>query len=240
LLDCFFVPFLSQGNHTPTVRSSLISPTSRSEIDPTAQATYSRLQSLRHLCRSRDGNRCVITHQQGHVPTRGRRRQISSQPSVHLECAHIIPHSLNQAGAGGHLADDKTVLWRILNMFDPGVSLLLQGERIDGPANAMMLYPELHSRFGLLHWYLEEVPGGGGGDDDEAVYVFCRSRGAPLLPLHCMPAGPGGTVRFTRMDGSRTELPSRRLLAVHRACAKILEVAGAAEYVEDLLDEFED
>ncbi|RPB07520.1 hypothetical protein P167DRAFT_540039 [Morchella conica CCBAS932] len=121
-------------------------------------------------------------------------------------------------------------------MFDSGVSSLLQGERIDGPANAMMLYPELHNRFGLLRWYLEEVPGGG----DEAVYVFCRSRDAPQLPLYCMPAGLGGTVRFTRMDGSRTELPSRRLLAVHRACAKILEVAGAAEYVEDLLDEFED
>lgn len=42
-------------------------------------------------------------------------------------------------------------------------------------------------------------------------------------------------VSFTRIDGSQTELPNRRLLARHRACAKMLEVAGAAKYMEALL-----
>lgn len=44
-----------------------------------------------------------------------------------------------------------------MNLFDPGVSLLLAGSGIDSPINAITLDNTLHRRFGDLTWYLEPV-----------------------------------------------------------------------------------
>lgn len=61
-------------------------------------------------------------------------------------------------------------------MFDHGISQILAGPLIDSPANAIILVPELHDRFGRLQCYLQEDP------DLPNTYTFYTARGAVPLP----------------------------------------------------------
>lgn len=60
---------------------------------------------------------------------------------------------------GAALGEAKHFVWRILNMFDPGVSAVLAGCTIDSPGNAMLLAAELRDEFGRLRCYLDALPG---------------------------------------------------------------------------------
>lgn len=236
-LDGFFVPLKAQGRSTPHV-SSFISPTTRSEVGP-LQGTASRLRNLRALCLLRDGNRCVITGQfdRGHIDrllktsTRAQRRMLQS--GYHTEAAHIIPHALNALDSTtGSLVPSQHFVWRVMNMFDPGISAALEGSFIDTPANALILLPELHQRFGRLECYLEEV----------AANTYTVHHVRRCLPLNAFynPRAAQLEFRNHEPDGiPQSALPCRRLLHFHRACCLILSMSGAAEYVERLLDDTE-
>lgn len=118
-------------------------------------------------------------------------------------------------------------------MFDPGVSRDLTGPLIDSPANAMILIPELHHRFGRLQCYLEEVDGA------PHTYTFRSTRGAAVLDRKDGPRGRAVVFANHERDGLRADLPSPRLLRIHRACCLMLEMSGAAEYVERLVRDTE-
>lgn len=121
-------------------------------------------------------------------------------------------------------------------MFNPGISSSLEDPFIDTPSNAVLLLSELHNRFGALEAYVEELLA---CSDLARVYRFVFADGYNDLPdlvrvkgrIKCVQHEPVGTVR--------SELPSRRLLALQRACALILNMSGAAEYVERMLDDAE-
>lgn len=237
-LDGFFVPLKAQGRSTPRV-SSFISPTTRSEVGP-LQGTASRLRNLRALCLLRDGNRCVITGQfdRGHIDrllktsTRAQRRMLQS--GYHTEAAHIIPHALNALDSTtGSLAPSQHFVWRVMNMFDPGISAALEGSLIDTPANALILLPELHQRFGRLECYLEEV----------AANTYTAHHVRRCLPLNEFYNPRAAQLEFRNHEPAgipQSALPCRRLLHFHRACCLILSMSGAAEYVERLLDDTEE
>ncbi|KAL0636405.1 hypothetical protein Q9L58_004655 [Maublancomyces gigas] len=237
-LEGFFVPLKAQGRNTPHI-SSLISPTSRSEISP-AQATTARLHDLRSRCLLRDGHRCVVTGKfdRSHIQnlmkktTRARRRALPAGYST--EAAHIIPHALNALDSTtGALAPSKHYVWRIMNMFDPGISRILEGTAINSPANALMLLPELHQRFGRLECYLEEV--------DENTYSFKHTARSVQIEAFYEPRAPRLAFANHEPEGTpHSPLPSARLLKFHRACCLILAMSGAAEYVERLLDDTEE
>lgn len=236
-LQGFFVPLKAQGRSTPAV-STLITPTSRSEVGP-HQGITTRLGNLRRLCLARDGGRCVMTQSldkayqktQDALLPRGRRPP--KQASCRTEAAHIIPHALNAlSGSATTLNSSKCLVWRILNMFAPGISNSLAGDLIDTPANAMILIPELHERFGSLELYLQET-------ETLHTYTWHLVRGAyPLLPS-VAPRSKYVVFVNRERDGVPAELPSPHLLAVHRACCMMLAMSGAAEYVEELLDDTE-
>lgn len=119
-------------------------------------------------------------------------------------------------------------------MFDPGISRVLEGSLIDSPANAMLLTSELHDEFGKLRCYMQEVPG------RVNTYVIKTTRGATPLS-----AGYGPRVQVTLANheaaGTQAaELPLPRLLKLHAACCKMMEMAAAADYVETLLDDIEE
>lgn len=119
-------------------------------------------------------------------------------------------------------------------MFDPGISL--EGPLIDTPANALLLLSELHDRFGAMEAYFEELPE---CTDLVMVYRFVFADGYNDLPDAVRVKE---RIEFVNRDSMGTplgELPSRQLLALHRACAMILNMSGAAEYVECLLDDAE-
>lgn len=234
-LQGFFVPLKAQGRCTPAV-STLITPTSRSEVGPD-QGVTARLSTLRQRCLARDGGRCVMTgtYDKGYVTKMyaglSRRRRRHMEAGGKTDAAHIIPHSLNSLhGDATTLHPSKRTVWRILNMFVPGISNTLAGELIDTPMNAMILTSELHERFGSLECYLQETP-------EPNTYTFHMVRGvAPLVPS----PPPKEKIVFVNHDEAPcADLPSPNLLAIHRACCMMLSISGAAEYVEALLDDTE-
>lgn len=235
-LEGFFVPLKAQGRCTP-IASSLITPTSRTEVGPD-QGTPTRLSDLRSLCLARDGNRCVITGKYDTIyleklfANSNRRPRVSG---IKTEAAHIIPHSLNALSTGSaELHPSKKPVWRIVNMFDPGISSTLCGSLIDTPANAMMLGADLHDRFSRLQCYLEAQPSRGPN-----TCMFHTTRGPMPLPPSLAPAASHIVFRNHERTGTLADLPSPRLLALHRACCLMLAMSGAAEYVESLVRDTE-
>lgn len=235
-LDGFFVPLTAQANCTPHVSGILTAP-SASDVAPT-QGTPNRLRGLRALCLLRDGNRCVIS---GNFDKgfHTRARKLGELPrgtfGMQTQAAHIIPHSLNAvATAGDPLSRPQTFVWQILNMFVPGLSTMLEGSLIDSPANAMILVSDIHDEFGKLRCYLEEIPGSANS------YTFKTTTGAVELPPVMYPKTEVITFVNYEPEGTRmAELPSQCLLKLHAACCKMMEMAGAGEYVERVLEDME-
>lgn len=163
------------------------------------------------------------------------RRRPPATFGARLEAAHIIPPSLNAITApGAALPEAKHFVWKILNMFDPGVSRALEGTNIDSPANAMLLTTELHDGFGRLRCYMEERPG------RPNTYAVKMARGAIGLPPGLAPRPLVTLVNHEAPGAEHADLPLPRLLKLHSACCKMMEMSAAAGYVENLLDEMED
>lgn len=222
LLEGLFVPLKAQGGTTPTF-------TSHSEASPAQAATPGRLSSLRNTCLLRDGYRCVVT---GHLDSSKRTRR---NPGVSTDCTHIIPHALNNPDSTGTLPHTVSLVWRIINLFDPNLSHTLEGDLIDTPRNAITLIHDLRELFGRLKAYFEAVP------DMPNTYVFKTTRTAGKLMEHQRPKAAQLTFCGNEPLGShRAALPSARLLKFHAACCKILEIAGAAGYVERLVEDMEE
>jgi hypothetical protein len=158
MLDCFFVPLMAEGGKTPAP-TSRISPnflTSRSRCDDHAPSP-TRIETLRKQVLQREDGRCIITGWLDEGVNRIRRAAgVQSATTAVVEAAHILPHSLNSGH--GQLPDEKAFVWRVLDMFDPGVRVMLDGALIDHPRNALLLQSELHVLFGQLQWWLEAVP----------------------------------------------------------------------------------
>lgn len=248
LLASLFLPLKAQGRCTPAV-TSLVTPTSPSEVGP-QQGIRNRLHGLRALVLARDGGACVVSGTRDRTENRrgaaGRRARKHTAVSIgggggggggmKTEAAHIIPHCLNSVDDSGLLPASKHTVWRVLNMFDPGISTVLEGPLIDTPANAVLLLCELHDRFRALEAYFEELPQ---CTDQSRVYRFVFADGYNDLPDAIRVKDVIDFVHHEPLGTQTSELPARRLLALHRACAMILNMSGAAEYVERLLDDAE-
>ncbi|KAF8241771.1 hypothetical protein K440DRAFT_665151 [Wilcoxina mikolae CBS 423.85] len=222
VLDCFFVPFLAQGGKTSALPSRASFLTSRSPVpeDHTVENPDRRPQ-LRTECLTREDGFCVITGCYDHGEyLKLRRAGVTTAP---LQAAHIIPHALSRS------SEAYEFVWRVLDMFDPGVRGCLEGEFIDHPHNAFLLHSELHLYFGQLLWWFEEVP------DELNTYTTHTARRFPPTMLQRY---LGKRVIFTSRGGINP--PDRRLLRLHAACARILDMSGAAEYVEQLQREAEE
>lgn len=235
LLQSFFVPLKAQGRCTPSA-SSLISPTSRSEVTP-SQGIKNRLLTLRALVLARDGYACVATGlpDKRALERRMRRRGAPTPKATRTEAAHIIPHSLNALDDRGLLSAQKHTVWRVMNIFDPGVAASLEGSLIDHPSNAVLLAQDLHDRFGALEAYFEAV--------EDAVepntYRFVLTDGHAAVLDDLRPKPVIALKNHEPLGTPQSRLPAPELLRLHRACCLILNMSGAAEYVERLLDDAE-
>jgi len=202
--------------------------------------TEARLYGLREKCLTRDHHRCVITgaFDLSEAIARTKRdgagakdddkhflSEETKDPEL-LQVAHIIPHSL--MSRSGQLESKKTAC-NILDMFDNGVLRLIEGVDIDRPANALTLKPGLHQLFGDFEIYFEPTSG---------------AQTSPTYTIHQMvPVNfPSQTFPITRtlLDTDKTiDLPSPRLLAIHRAVALILHLSGAGEYIDHILKDMD-
>lgn len=72
------------------------------------------------------------------------------------------------------------------------------------------------------------------------TYTFCRTRHAAILPPILDPKAERISFKNHEPAGTRwADLPSTRLLRLHVACYKLMDMAGAAEYVEFVIRDLE-
>lgn len=237
ILFRFFVPLMAEGGATTPASSHLSPPGGLGGPD---QGTPSRDRSLSSVVRRRDGHRCVVSGMYDNdylhlEECAGRAPPDEDAGGTTTDAAHIIPHALNSAPRGTDIDPAQQFVWGILNMFDTGIRDELAGANIDDPRNALLLAHDLHVQFGKLRVYFEKIPG------EVHCYRFRKTRGARRLRRDCNPKSDVLMFVNCEKEGvERATLPSARLLKMHMACCKMLEMAGAAEYVESLLRDREE
>ncbi|KAI9762287.1 MAG: hypothetical protein M1840_001431 [Geoglossum simile] len=202
-----------------------------------------RLYNLRANCLFRDHHRCVITRCFDLDEAIFRCDRVGSKAVddddellyedkgqlIPLEVANIIPYSLLRAKEGEKEPGDKQkYALQVLDMFDPGVVDIIDGGNIYCPCNAITLSAAMHQRFGGLEVYFERQSAG--LNYPKHMYVIKATKiepsQSPALPIE----------RALLVTPNRTvDPPSERLLAVHRACALVLHLCGAAGYVDEVL-----
>ncbi|KAE8384180.1 hypothetical protein BDV23DRAFT_189479 [Aspergillus alliaceus] len=234
----FFLPLRASSVKTPQP-----TPTTLSAIQAsTAVGTKQRISFLRRDCLIRDRHRCVVSRK--FDITEARRRLANNEKCEddngklleteprdnfqYLEVAHILPHCLTKvASADGDLTDSKRSVLRILDMFDPGITHLIDGPNIDSPSNALTLTLENHRLFGEFQIYFEST------DRPHEYKIYSVESGFlsdPFFPV---------TRALTRSPNDTINLPSPRLLSIHRAIAHILKLSGAGEYIEKIVRDLE-
>lgn len=241
LFDNFFLPLKASGLRTAQPTPAHLSVIERALGGPQEFiATPDRLSVLRGSCLIRDHNRCVISRlfDGKEALTRLRRdgvdaqddegNPLQGQPTMILEVAHIIPHSLTQANADSELDDSKKAALLILNMFDYDVSHIVDGVNIDRPLNAISLTRDLHTYFGNFEVFFQPVPG---QDHTYRIDTFLPQGFLPYVPV----------TRSLYLAADRLiDAPSPRLLAIHCAIAHILHLSGAGAYIDLILRDMEE
>ncbi|KAI9774096.1 MAG: hypothetical protein M1840_005189 [Geoglossum simile] len=237
LVHFFFLPFRGQATKTPQPTPHL-TPIGDSRRGHTP--LLDRISNLRATCLARDSHRCVVSHFFDQATAEGRDPAIddSGLPldddgTISTEVAHIIPHALGEATNEDSPLDSwKATFWDIMKLFNPQAEQLLDGIGIDKPFNAMTLSLDLHRSFGNLKWYFDEEP-------EPHAYIFKKTPGTRLFLFRVLrPQNQRGRVEFT--SATMTDLPDRGLLALHRACALIVGLSGAGEYMDKVLRDSED
>ena len=114
-------------------------------------------------------------------------------------------------------------------MFDPGVIYDIEGINIDKPFNALSLSIDLHKEFRDLRIYFE-------------ADTYIRDRYTIKTTRLGLRVGPQLPVTWDLFiaSGRNIDPPSRRLLAIHRACCLIIDLSGAGEYIYKVLQDMED
>jgi hypothetical protein len=113
-------------------------------------------------------------------------------------------------------------------MFDDGIVHLIEGSDIDRPRNALTLTHDLHQLFGNFEIFFEPT-----AQPLHTYRIDSTESGImrnPMFPLS----------RTLYLTSTRTiDPPSPRLLAVHRAIARILHLSAAGDYINKILEDLE-
>lgn len=114
-------------------------------------------------------------------------------------------------------------------MFDPGIIHLIDGPKIDTPLNALTLTYGHHRASGEFKIYFEPT-------STQYQYRIDSMERCPFLRNSLFPV-----TRTLLLSLSGTiDPPSARLLSVHRAIAKIMNLSGADKYIEEVLRDLEE
>ncbi|EGE05178.1 hypothetical protein TEQG_04196 [Trichophyton equinum CBS 127.97] len=241
LFSSFFLPMKAAGSKTPQASAASLSAPAIDNI----VGTPARLSVLRRDCLIRDHHRCVVTRQFD-LTEAIERGDGDSEPKdddgrplagtlARLEVAHIIPHSIMSSktvdGEPELSASKKTAL-SILNMFDPGVIHLIEGSNIDRPSNAISLAADLHTCFGLFKLTFEAVDSVTSTDHTYTI----NSSNALVRSSYNLPV----TQTLLLSPHHTIDPPSVKLLALHRAIARVLELSAAGAYIDRIIRDMEE
>ncbi|KAK2741512.1 hypothetical protein FQN55_008264 [Onygenales sp. PD_40] len=240
LLDNFFLPLKASSKRTPQPSPAHLSAVQRAlggAQDYTG--TPERISTLHTLCLIRDRHRCVVSRKFNVKEAAERLSQdmnaqdeegnpLREQAFDVLEAAHILPHALMQVDKDLKLDKSKNAALSILDMFDVGVTRLIEGAEIDRPFNAISLTPLLRTCLGNFDIFFEPVP-------DHPPHTYRIDTFLPAVVLRDLPVT---RTLFTTSDRT-IDPPSPRLLAIHSAIAHILHLSAAGEYINKILSDME-
>ncbi|RFU36171.1 hypothetical protein B7463_g157, partial [Scytalidium lignicola] len=203
------------------------------------------LPSLRGACLVRDHHRCVISRRFDQDEAINRLNDNGNNAKDDdnnllfqgvnqfepLEVAYILPHSLTKGDPSSHLNSSKKAAFEIPNMFDHGVLHLIEGTDIDRPHNALTLGLNFHRLFGDFRVFFTPLSA------DQQPHTYRIETFLPSIVLR----DPLPVTRTLYLTETRTiDLPSPRLLAIHRAIAHILHLSAAGGYINRILKDMEE
>ncbi|KAM0259242.1 hypothetical protein ACHAQJ_003447 [Trichoderma viride] len=234
LVDNFFLPLKTAAKRPPL--PPLASQPALPDPDPTTD--------VREDCLTRDGYRCVITQAFDYNEALLRHKKygenarddegnllfIGGNQFYHLEAAPILPHSLTQTGSGSsELSQAKKIVLAILNMFDNGILELINDHVLDQSRNAITLTKNFHHMFGEFEFYFTLLDGPNDKPHTYEVASFVPSSMRKVLPI---------TRTLFPAENQAIEPPEPRFLAVRRAIAHVLHLSSAGQYIDGLLQNF--
>ncbi|KAJ3853181.1 hypothetical protein EV368DRAFT_39440, partial [Lentinula lateritia] len=171
----------------------------------------------------RDGYRCVVT---GIIDTKCKGffdlTELKKSGTLRTECAHIIPE------ATYFLLSQKDYSASVLAVFDRfGVQFdKLNEGNIHSLWNVMTLVQPIRDCFDRLELWFEAT-----GNEHEYFIKTTDETNRLLSELN-------GPITLTSSD-PKLPLPDPKLLAFHAAACRIAHFSGAAEYMDEILRDFE-
>ncbi|KAI9733994.1 MAG: hypothetical protein M1834_002651 [Cirrosporium novae-zelandiae] len=128
------------------------------------------------------------------------------------------------------LNDSKKTTLAILNMFDPNILHSINGECIDKPTNAITLRHDFHIMFGDFQIFFDPI------EDQPHTYKIDSTETVDSLRLPIFPI-----TRALHLTHEHTiDPPSPQLLVFHSACVTILQMSGAGEYIDKILEDLDE
>ncbi|KAK3328271.1 hypothetical protein B0T19DRAFT_475903 [Cercophora scortea] len=204
--------------------------------------TPERLEDLRDSCLTRDRHRCVITGAFDQNEFLDRLRQPPPEMTMDFGAYHPIwpvrgGEEEEEEEEDEEGDDDELTAIAILNMFDVGITHLIEDiDDIDWPGNAITLSLEMRKLFGNFDIYFERIE----VDDDfntafPGQHIYQISAFHPFVATqHQFP------VRRALFSHPGIEAPLERLFELHSAIGHVLYFSGAGEYIDLILEDFED
>ncbi|KIO15597.1 hypothetical protein M407DRAFT_237050 [Tulasnella calospora MUT 4182] len=187
----------------------------------------------------RDNYRCVVTGSYDGATFQKRRKTdptFKVDSTQFTQAAHIFPDSLNQNltwsdDLPGKKAEYSATAWAVVQRFGK-VSVItesLNGPDIHRVENVLTMCLSAHELFDKLELWFEatNVPN---------TYNMC-SNDEGNFELVNPPVLRQVTLSST---SDLIPLPNSHYLRIHAACAKVAHLSGAAEYLETILDEWEE
>ncbi|KAI9651950.1 MAG: hypothetical protein M1829_001998 [Trizodia sp. TS-e1964] len=236
LVSSLIVPLRAKGGKTP-VLSPIFSP----EPNIARVGTGKRPPILQDQVAVRDRHRCVIsgafsfTEWEARVLANGLNAAdddgvlfTSFNPLINepVDTAHIIPHSIGaRVGNSEHLNSIQINALNTLHMFDSNLVAEIEGIAIDRPTNALLLTKNWHDIFGQFKVYFDQI------EEEPNTYTVRVTN--PNLPIFSLPR----TVRF---ESESIPLPSPRLLAVHKALARMMHLTCAGDIIDHRFRDYPD
>lgn len=142
------------------------------------------------------------------------------------ECAYILPSYVDKGIQSDGVQEFTSGVWSIVQLFGGISPEEFNGSGIHHLGNTMTLCVGLSGLFETLNIWLEPIEG------TENQYAIKKK--SPVIG-----GGLPDTITLMSAFPDQLPLPDRRYLALHAACAKVIHMSGASDYINEILNKLE-